>query len=392
MAHAWFDTPLGPFGIAWSKGGLTRFTFAPGPESLPGEAAPPPPKVRRAIAEVGEHLGGNPRAFDAVALDLSAASELERRVYEAARRIPSGKATTYGELAKSLGNPGLSRAVGGALGRNPLMLIVPCHRVLAANGRPGGFSATGGLDTKRRLLELEGFWPMPSLFAEPSGASRKNAEEDAQGALALGPALAVDEAGLRATLAKADPELGALMDRVGPLGLRPNPRHSPYETLIRAIIGQQISGAAARSILEKVVRAFEGLPSPEVLRDATDARLRECGVSRGKALSLRDLAARASAGEIPTLAALKKLGDEPIIETLSQVRGIGRWTVQMMLIFHLGRPDVLPVTDLGIQKGFGRVFLKGRLATPEQIVARAERWRPYRSVASWYLWRATELP
>ena len=396
MAHARFDTSLGPFGIAWSKKGLTRLAFAPGASTFDGEAQPPPPKVRRAIALVNAHLGGRAQGFSEVALDLSQASALEQRVYEAARRIQSGRTATYGELAKALGNPGLSRAVGGALGRNPVILIVPCHRVLAANGKPGGFSAPGGLDTKRALLELEGYWPMPSLFEEPPRASRRTARAsergDAQGSLALEGGLAVDEAALRARLAQADPELGALMAKVGPLALRRNALRSPYEALIRAIIGQQITGAAARSILEKLTRAFGGMPTPEALRDATEEALRACGVSRGKALSLRDLATRAANGEIPTLAALKTLGDEPIIERLTQVRGIGRWTVQMMLMFHLGRPDVLPVNDLGIQKGFGRVFLDGKLATPEQIHARAERWRPYRTVASWYLWRATELP
>lgn len=382
MPHARFASSLGPFGIAWSKKGLTHLSFSPKPQRLPGAEEAPPRFVQRAIAEVNAHLGGDPRRFEEVKLDLSGVGELEGRVYALTRRIPSGKTRTYGELARELGNPGLSRAVGGALGRNPLMLIVPCHRVLAANGKPGGFSAPGGLETKRALLELEGFWPMPSLFRD-AGSAQAGLELEA---------LAVDEAAIRRRLAEADPELGALMDRVGPLMLRRNALASPYEALVRAIIGQQITGAAARSILEKLRGAFGGIPSPQALLEASDEALRACGVSRGKVLSLRDLAARTADGEVPTLAALRKLGDEPIIERLSRVRGIGRWTVQMMLMFHLGRPDVLPVADLGIQKGFGRTFLKGKLATPAQIQARAERWRPFRTVASWYLWRATELP
>lgn len=373
MAHARFDSSLGPLGVAWSRKGLTHLRFSPGDGELPGPLDAPPRWVQRAIGEVNAHLGGAPQRFREVKLDLAACSELDRRVYEEAQQIPSGKTKTYGDLAQALGNPGLAKAVSGALGSNPLKLIVPCHRVLAASSKPGGRSAREGLDTRRALLELEGFWPMPSLF----GADGE---------------LAADERDIRKRLAAADPELGALMEQVGPLALRRNELRSPYESLIRSIIGQQISGQAARSIFEKLTRTFGGLPPPEVFREASDEALRASGVSRGKALSLRDLADRASRGEVPTLSALQKLGDEPIVEQLTRIRGIGRWTVQMMLMFHLGRPDVLPVADLGIQKGFGRVFLRGKLATPEQIRDRAERWRPYRSVASWYLWRACELP
>jgi methylated-DNA-[protein]-cysteine S-methyltransferase len=373
MAHARFDTTLGPFGIAWSRKGLTHLSFSPDDGALPGPPEAPPKRVREAISQVHAHLGGAPQRFRELALDLSSRSELEQKVYALARAVPSGQTTTYGELARALGNPGLSRAVGGALGRNPLLLIVPCHRVLAANGKPGGFSAPGGLTTKRALLELEGHLPQPSLFDETGR-------------------LAVDEAAVRRTLAEADPELGALMDRVGPLGLARNELRSPYEALVRAIIGQQITGSAARSIFAKLTAAFGGLPPPEKLAQASDETLRGFGVSRNKALSLRDLAVRAEAGEVPPLRTLAKLGDEPIVERLTRVRGIGRWTVQMMLMFHLGRPDVLPVADLGIQKGFGKTFLGGGLGTPAQIQARAARWRPFRTVASWYLWRAAELP
>jgi 3-methyladenine DNA glycosylase/8-oxoguanine DNA glycosylase len=123
-----------------------------------------------------------------------------------------------------------------------------------------------------------------------------------------------------------------------------------------------------------------------------DSVLRQAGLSRSKLAAIRDLAEKTLAGQVPTLPQLRRMSDEEIIEKLIPIRGVGRWTVEMLLIFRLGRPDVLPITDYGVRKGFGRVFQRGKLPTSSQLVRRGERWRPYRSVASWYLWRALDLP
>jgi 3-methyladenine DNA glycosylase/8-oxoguanine DNA glycosylase len=123
-----------------------------------------------------------------------------------------------------------------------------------------------------------------------------------------------------------------------------------------------------------------------------DSVLRQAGLSRSKLAAIRDLAEKVLAGQVPTLPQLRRMSDEEIVEKLIAIRGVGRWTVEMLLIFRLGRPDVLPITDYGVRKGFGLVFQSGKLPDTAQMARRGERWRPFRSVASWYLWRALELP
>jgi 3-methyladenine DNA glycosylase/8-oxoguanine DNA glycosylase len=180
---------------------------------------------------------------------------------------------------------------------------------------------------------------------------------------------------------------------VGPYRLRPQPTHSLFTALLRSIVYQQLSGKAAATILGRVNRLFapRRFPTPgELLRIAPE-RLREAGLSAGKTAAVRDLAARTLDGTVPPLARIRRMEDEEIIERLTIVRGIGRWTAEMLLMFRLGRPDVLPVTDLGIRKGFQLTFRSRKLPEPPVIIRRGERWRPYRSVASWYLYRALEL-
>jgi DNA-3-methyladenine glycosylase II len=196
------------------------------------------------------------------------------------------------------------------------------------------------------------------------------------------------------TLGRADERLGALIARAGPFRLKLSVLHDPYRALARAIIGQQISGKAAQAIFTRVETGLGGgdFPRPKVVLASSDAALRACGLSRMKALALRDLADKTLDGTVPSLSALHELEDAAIIERLTEVRGVGPWTVQMLLMFRLGRPDVMPSTDYGVRKGYGRIFSNGRLPSPKLIEKRSERWRPYRSVAAWYLWRALELP
>jgi O-6-methylguanine DNA methyltransferase len=170
VAYCLFETPLGPCAIAWSEGeNSAAVTFLQLPEATTKRtevriarnagapaASAPPPRIAEVIRKVSQHLQGDVQDFRDVAVDLDGAGSFARQVYEAARLIPAGQTTTYGELARALSRPAAARAVGQALGKNPVALIIPCHRVLAAGGRPGGFSAHGGLATKARLLEIEG--------------------------------------------------------------------------------------------------------------------------------------------------------------------------------------------------------------------------------------------
>ena len=186
--------------------------------------------------------------------------------------------------------------------------------------------------------------------------------------------------------------MARLIERVGAYDVPPRARRSPFDMLLRSIVYQQISGYAAASIHARVLALFPARrPGPKRLLALDDDALRGAGLSRAKILAARDLAERTLDGTVPGRARLERLDDEAVIERLVQVRGIGRWTAEMMLM-QLGRPDVLPVTDLGVRKGF-QISHGGReLPEPARLLRFGERWRPYRSVASWYLWRANDLP
>src|SRR6185437_3570824 len=193
-------------------------------------------------------------------------------------------------------------------------------------------------------------------------------------------------------LALADPVLGRLMERAGPFTLRLKSQHSPFEALLESIIYQQLHGKAAAAILKRLLTFFGELhPAPEHLLAAPDDRLRGCGLSAGKLLALRDLAAKTIDGTVPTLQQIRRMSDEEIVERLTTVRGIGPWTVEMLLIFRLGRPDVFPVTDLGVRRGYQLAYGLDALPSHNELRGAGEIWQPYRSVASWYLWRAVEL-
>ena len=185
-----------------------------------------------------------------------------------------------------------------------------------------------------------------------------------------------------------------MIDAVGPFRMQLKQTPSVFVALAEAIVYQQLTAKAAGTIYARLCALFprgEAGPTPEQILRASDEKLRSAGLSRPKLLALRDLARRAKAGEIPTLAEARAMEDAALVERLTEVRGIGRWTVEMLLMFRLGRPDVLPADDYGIRKGFAAAFRKRALPAPRDLEKRAERWRPYRTVASWYLWRVLEL-
>ena len=191
-------------------------------------------------------------------------------------------------------------------------------------------------------------------------------------------------------LRAADPMLRRLIDGGGPLALRRS-EGRPFDALLRAIVYQQLSGRAAGAIYARVAALFDGgRPTPRALAALAPERLRAAGLSRAKTLALHDLAAKARRGVVPGPRTVRALSDEEVIERVIQVRGVGRWTGEMLLL-HLGRPDVLPATDLGIRRGFARARGLDGLPEAGEILAYGERWRPWRSVASLYLWRAADL-
>ena len=193
-----------------------------------------------------------------------------------------------------------------------------------------------------------------------------------------------------AALRAADPLLRRLIEGYEPFAFRRTERH-PFEALLRAIVYQQLSGRAAGAIYARVAALFDGgRPTPRALAALAAEQLRAAGLSRAKTLAVHDLAAMTRRRIVPGPRTIRGLSDEEVIERVVQVRGVGRWTGEMLLM-HLGRPDVLPVTDLGIRRGFARASGRGGLAEPAEILAYGARWRPWRTVASLYLWRAAEL-
>jgi len=198
-----------------------------------------------------------------------------------------------------------------------------------------------------------------------------------------------------AHLRASDELLARAMDRVGPFVLEPRATKSLFEALMRSIVYQQLHGKAANSIHTRVLAQLKahGGPTPMALGKVPDHILRGAGLSAGKLRAIRDLAAKCLDGTVPTLREAHKLEDAELIARLTAVRGIGPWTVHMLLIFYLGRPDVLPTGDLAIRAAFKRLYNKRKDPSPEALTGHARRWQPYRSVASWYLWRSldTEL-
>jgi DNA-3-methyladenine glycosylase II len=192
-------------------------------------------------------------------------------------------------------------------------------------------------------------------------------------------------------LRRADPRLAEIMTRVGPCRFAPQAEGTHFDALVRSIIYQQLSGSAAATIHGRVIAAFNGAPDPESLLKSEDELLRACGVSRQKIGYLRDLAAAAIDGRVP-VSALHELGDEEVISALTSVKGVGRWTAHMFLMFRLGRPDVLPELDLGVRKAMMRIYRLRKMPSTERVHQIGAPWAPYRTVASWYLWRSLELP
>lgn len=198
-----------------------------------------------------------------------------------------------------------------------------------------------------------------------------------------------------AHLEAADPRLAAIIDRVGPFRMELKHARSLFGALAEAIVYQQLSNKAAATIYGRVEALYPDAPdgfTPRHILTTSDEALRGCGLSRAKVLAVQDLARRVENGELPPLDVAQDIPDAELIERLVTVRGIGRWSAEMFLMFRLGRPDVLPVDDYSLRKAYAKAFAKRVLPSPEELEKAGRKWRPYRTVASWYLWRVLELP
>jgi DNA-3-methyladenine glycosylase II len=215
----------------------------------------------------------------------------------------------------------------------------------------------------------------------------------------------LDHSAAIAHLSRVDRKLAKIIAKAGPCDLQPENTQSIFESLMEAIIYQQLHGKAAATIAGRVKALFPEnrqrittrhgeqfqFPSPQQILAIAPDKLRSAGLSQNKMLAIRDLAAKALDGTVPTVRAAHKMSDDELVERLTAVRGIGRWTVEMLLIFRLGRPDVLAVDDYGVRKGYAKMHRMDELPKPKDLLALGEGWRPHRSVACWYLWRAAEM-
>jgi DNA-3-methyladenine glycosylase II len=193
-------------------------------------------------------------------------------------------------------------------------------------------------------------------------------------------------------LSEQDPVMRALIQQHGRCALTPETRRSPFQSLVRAVAHQQLNSTAAGTILTRFKKLFPGrrFPRPADLAGVTDEQIRACGFSHAKIRAIRDIAEKTLSGVVPVAREMAKLTDEEIIARLTGVRGVGRWTVEMLLIFQLGRPDVLPADDFGVRNGFRVAYRKRHLPTPKELLNFGKRWRPHATTAAWFLWRAAD--
>lgn len=386
LYYTLLPTALGPLGLGWSDAGI-RHIYLPEatPEATAARLEAKGYQKRRAIAKeldhsakrIAQHLRGHPVDLGAVVLDLDHLPETRRQIYTTLRAVPSGTTLTYGELAERAGMPGTQQSVGTAMGENPCPVVIPCHRVLPAGGKLGNYSGPGGAETKARILRIEGL----NIWS-PRTPPQRNAD-----------GLEYDWHEAVAHLRKADPILAKHFKRLGDERLQARAMEDPFLYLARSITFQQLAGAAARTIWGRVLDRFKAkgrLPTPEAMLAMPVPDLRSAGLSAAKTAAMKDLATKALAGILPRTKDLARMSDDEIVARLSAVRGVGRWTVEMTLMFRLGRPDVLPVDDLGVRNGFDRVHDRKKKVTPKELAAYAERWKPYRTVGSWLMWRVLE--
>lgn len=376
-----FPTAPGICGMTWSADGITSFHL---PEvsgkdiekrliKITGKkkaAAAVPKWIRELIRKIKAHLEGTAQDFSDVPVSFDEASDFTLSVYKAIRGIQAGKVLTYSELASLIGKPAASRAVGNALGMNPIPLIVPCHRVITSSRKLGGYSAPGGVETKAALLAGEGIYlTKPVTIGAPAQWEK-----------------AVNE------LQKRDKVFARLVKKVGPLHFKPRLDKEPLSALITAIVMQQLSGKAAAGILDRVnaLVSENGLPSAGKILNTSDADLRKTGISNMKVSFLKDLSRKYLDGGLPKLEELKLMPDEQIIKTFTRIKGVGRWTVEMYLIFNLGRADVFPTLDFGVRKAISQVYGLPGVAEAKDVEKYGERWKPYRTVASLYLWHSLD--
>jgi AraC family transcriptional regulator of adaptative response/methylated-DNA-[protein]-cysteine methyltransferase len=364
---------LGAILVAATDKGICSIAIADDPEVLLHELQNRFPKAEL----IGDSPGFNEWIAQvvgfveapAIGLDLPLdirGTAFQQRVWQALRTIPAGSIVSYTDVAAHLGLPKSVRAVASACAANTLAVAIPCHRVLRSDGTLSGYR--WGLERKQALLQREHKPQLPEALRTPANEH----------------------------LIACDPVWFALISKVGACGLAPNAERalrSPYEALMRSIAYQQIHGRAADAILGRFLALFpaSAFPEPAAVLAVDAAVMRACGFSAAKTATLRGIAQKTLEGVVPTRAEAEKLSDEELIARITTLRGVGRWTVEMLLMFTLLRPDVLPIDDFGVREGWKVLKALPQQPKPKALAEVGRAWAPWRSTAAWYLWRAVEL-
>lgn len=382
-----FTTKAGHAAVAWKNNALTHVLLPEKSRKSLEQKLPqhlfclcenPKPPIVKAITQIQNYFAGEAFNFSRIKLDFSSCPPFHQMVYAELLKVPPGSTTTYKELAIRCQNPKGSRAVGQAVGKNPLVLLIPCHRVIKSDATLGGFSAAGGIEQKIAMLELEDVQVIrtpKTIVAPPLLLEDVNIDEALE------------------FLGNTDANMKRLIAKVPRFSITPDSMSSTFQALLESIVYQQLTGKAAATIFSRLLGLFgcQGSITPLDIVRAKDSELRSAGLSGSKTAAIRDLAEFALAGKLPEVTEMKKMSNNRIVNCLTAIKGIGRWTVEMMLIFKLGRADIMAPGDYGLQKGLGIIRNQKTLPSPAQLGEAAKIWKPYRSIASWYLWRASEL-
>lgn len=378
-ARAVFASPIGEIGIGVSRGGLARVILGRAGERRVAErlahegfdsSSRNVARSANAIAKrMAAHLSGHMDDFLDIPIDYANTPPFFVDVFEALRRVAAGETVAYAELARRAGRPQAARAVGSAMRRNRVPIVVPCHRVVPSDRSLGSFSAGDGPPTKAKLLSIEG--------ATTGAGAREPRERRAPSAVRA--------------LARKDALMRRCAHRWGSPEFVGREPADLLESACHAVVGQQLAPSAARSIWGRVLDAQPGrrLEAKRIV-EAGETPLRRAGLSGAKARAVLGLADARLRGRLGRRRTGEPISDESLEQALLRVPGVGPWTVQMVLIFGLGRLDIWPVGDYGMRRGLARVLGTDEVPSARDCERLGDAWRPYRSIASYYLWRIAE--
>lgn len=378
-----FDTPLGHFAVIKRNNKVVRVVlpeladgrvskkkiFELFPDAISVISCPLAEKVRKYILG---YCSGEIKRFNLKLLDFNECSDSDVELYKHLSKIPYGTTVSYASLGKITNKT--PRATGRAMANNRWPILLPCHRVINADGKLGIYASNKSSLTKKTLLEIEGvevFCDVQPRIGHPLTIKNIKEEEAIKHLIAL------------------EPKFKCIVEAY-PFGLCVNNISSVFEALLEAIVFQQLSTASATKIYSKLLKVFSGQLQPLDLLRATEYELRAAGLSRMKIAAIKDLAEFAAQGKLMNADRMQKMPDNELKFYLSRIRGIGKWTVEMMLIFRLGRSDVVSVDDYGLKKGMAILNKMSRLPFPNELYNYCQKFKPYRTFASWYLWRVAE--